>query len=62
MQWVIDPVAAETVRHIFALCLDGKGPMKTAELTNKPLKSGNGVTPFRGYTVTYIKNFLTGCG
>jgi hypothetical protein len=26
---------------------------------NNPHKSGNGAAPFGGYTVTYIKNFLT---
>lgn len=27
-QWIIDPVAAEVVRHIYYLCLGGKGPMQ----------------------------------
>ena len=30
-QWIIDPVAAEIVRHIYALCLGGKGPMQIAK-------------------------------
>ena len=29
-QWVVDPVAAEVVRHIYALCIGGKGPMQIA--------------------------------
>lgn len=29
-QWVIDEVAAKTVRYIFDLCLEGLGPMKIA--------------------------------
>jgi DNA invertase Pin-like site-specific DNA recombinase len=31
-QWVIDEPAAEVVRRIYALCLDGKGPMQIAKL------------------------------
>ncbi len=34
--------------------------MKKMKPSYSPLKCGNGATPFRGYTVTYIKNFLTG--
>ncbi len=34
--------------------------MKKMKTSYTPLKCGNGATPFRGYTVTYIKNFLTG--
>lgn len=30
-QWLIDPVAAEVVRHIYYLCLGGKGPMQIAK-------------------------------
>ncbi len=30
-QWIIDPVAAEVVRHIYYLCLGGKGPMQIAK-------------------------------
>ena len=30
-QWTIDPVAAEAVRHIYYLCLGGKGPMQIAK-------------------------------
>ena len=34
--------------------------MKKMKPSYSPLKCGNGATPFRGYTVTYIKNFLMG--
>ncbi len=34
--------------------------MKKMEPSYFPHKCGNGATPFRGYTATYIKNFLTG--
>ena len=30
-KWVVDPEAAQTVRHIFNLCLEGKGPMQIAK-------------------------------
>ncbi len=30
-QWIIDPPAAEVVRHIYALCLGGKGPLQIAK-------------------------------
>lgn len=30
-QWIIDPAAAEIVRHIYALCLGGKGPLQIAK-------------------------------
>lgn len=30
-QWIVDPVAAENVRHIYALCLGGKGPLQIAK-------------------------------
>ena len=30
-QWIIDPAAAEIVRHIYSLCLGGKGPMQIAK-------------------------------
>lgn len=30
-QWIIDSVAAEVVRHIYYLCLGGKGPMQIAK-------------------------------
>lgn len=37
-QWIIDPVAAEVVRHIYYLCLGGKGPMQIAkQLENEQL-------------------------
>ena len=34
-QWVIDEPAAEVVRRIYALCLDGKGPMQIAKLLQR---------------------------
>lgn len=34
-EWIIDPPAAEVVKHIFALCLDGKGPQKIAKQLEK---------------------------
>ena len=30
-QWIVDPAAAEIVRHIYALCLGGKGPLQIAK-------------------------------
>ena len=30
-QWIVDPAASEIVRHIYALCLGGKGPMQIAK-------------------------------
>ena len=30
-QWIIDPPAADVVRHIYALCLGGKGPHQIAK-------------------------------
>ncbi len=37
-----------------------KFAIKKMKPNYSPHKRGNGATPFRGYTVTYIKNFLTG--
>jgi DNA invertase Pin-like site-specific DNA recombinase len=34
-QWEIDEPAAEVVRRIYALCLDGKGPMQIAKLLQR---------------------------
>ena len=34
-QWMIDEPAADVVRRIFALCLDGKGPMQIAKLLQR---------------------------
>ena len=34
-QWVIDEPAAEVVKRIYALCLDGKGPMQIAKLLQR---------------------------
>ena len=31
-RWVIDPEAAEVVKRIFALCLDGYGPSQIARI------------------------------
>ena len=45
-KWVIDPEAAQTVRHIFNLCLEGKGPMQIA----KQLKAEKVLTTKAYYT------------
>ena len=34
-QWVVDEEAAEVVKKIFALCVDGKGPMQIARMLQK---------------------------
>ena len=34
-QWVVDGEAAEVVKKIFALCVDGKGPMQIARILQK---------------------------
>ena len=34
-QWIIDPPAADVVRHIYALCLGGKGPLQIAKQLEK---------------------------
>ena len=34
-QWVVDGEAAEVVKKIFALCVDGKGPMQIARMLQK---------------------------
>ena len=31
-KWIVDEEAAEVVKRIFALCVDGKGPMQIAKL------------------------------
>ena len=40
-RWIIDPEAAEVVKRIFALCLDGYGPSKIARI----LKEDKVITP-----------------
>lgn len=30
-KWIIDPIAAEVVRHIYTLCIEGKGPFQIAK-------------------------------
>ena len=30
-QWIVDPTAAEVVKHIYALCIGGKGPLQIAK-------------------------------
>ncbi len=40
-KWVIDPEAAEVVKHIFALCMDGNGPTQIARI----LKAEQVLTP-----------------
>ena len=34
-QWIIDPLAADVVRHIYSLCLGGKGPLQIAKQLEK---------------------------
>ena len=39
--WIIDPVAADVVKHIFNMCMDGRGPLQIA----KQLKADKVLTP-----------------
>lgn len=40
-RWVVDPVAADVVKRIFAMCMEGRGPMQIAN----QLKSDKVMTP-----------------
>ena len=40
-RWVVDPVAADVVKHIFDLCMEGRGPMQIAN----QLKADKVLTP-----------------
>ena len=40
-RWVVDPVAADVVKHIFDLCMKGRGPMQIAN----QLKADKVLTP-----------------
>ena len=40
-RWVVDPVAAEVVKRIFSMCMDGRGPLQIAN----QLKSDKVLTP-----------------
>ena len=51
-RWKIDPVAADVVKHIFSLCMEGRGPKQIAN----QLKADKVLTPTAYKTLQGIKS------
>lgn len=51
VQWIVDEPAAESVRQIFAWCVDGLGPTQIA----KRLKAANVMTPTEHWSSTAFR-------
>ncbi len=52
IHWIVDPVAADVVRRIFAMCMEGRGPSQIA----KQLKADRVLTPSAYKAKQGIKN------